>query len=266
MNRVILDVALSDFANGQINTYATNTIISFTDEYDRAIDSAVSFNETFVYEYSVAPVSIESTAFVDSPTINTIVYANSVESTVEFADLQQIKRTLPVESIESTVQFGTIQFVATISPESIASTATVSNIESLSFIVRLDSLPITTTFGWDEPLLNMQIADVQSVESTEVIPQHRVIPIVRPLSLASTANFGLPTFTDNIHRLLLFKDDNITKVGEGDAVVIAGGIRINSSQAKTNFADPGEAILPNNPVGFLSVNIDGNDYKIPYYN
>jgi hypothetical protein len=47
---------------------------------------------------------------------------------------------------------------------------------------------------------------------------------------------------------------------------VAGGIRINPSIQKTVEASSGQATLPSNPVGFISVNIDGRDYKIPYYN
>lgn len=54
--------------------------------------------------------------------------------------------------------------------------------------------------------------------------------------------------------------------GENDAVVIAGGIRINPSIAISETAISGSATLPNNPVGFISVNIGGTDYLMPYYN
>jgi hypothetical protein len=50
------------------------------------------------------------------------------------------------------------------------------------------------------------------------------------------------------------------------AVVIAGGIRVNPSSAVSATAVSGSATLPNNPVGFISVNIGGTDYLMPYYN
>ena len=76
----------------------------------------------------------------------------------------------------------------------------------------------------------------------------------------------LAGFIDNIHRLLVFKDDNISKIGENDATVVAGGIRVNPSSAVSETAVSGSATLPNNPVGFISVNIGGTDYLMPYYN
>jgi hypothetical protein len=114
----------------------------------------------------------------------------------------------------------------------------------------------------------MQIRDVPfpSIESTLVIPDPAMRRPVAPLGIASTNNFGTATFIDNIHRLLVFKNDNISKVGENDAVVIAGGIRINPSSVLSETATSGNATLPSNPAGFMSVNINGRDYLMPYYN
>ena len=114
----------------------------------------------------------------------------------------------------------------------------------------------------------MEIDDVPfpSITSTVVIPNPSVRFNINPLSIATTASFGVAGFIDNIHRLLVFKDDNISKIGENDATVIAGGIRVNPSSAISGTATPGSATLPNNPVGFISVNIGGTDYLMPYYN
>jgi len=114
---------------------------------------------------------------------------------------------------------------------------------------------------------NVFIADpLPSITSTLVIPNPNVIFNINPLSIATTVNFGVAGFIDNIHRLLVFKNDNISKVGENDAVVIAGGIRINPSSTVSETATSGSATLPNSPVGFISVTIGGTDYLMPYYN
>ena len=55
-------------------------------------------------------------------------------------------------------------------------------------------------------------------------------------------------------------------MGDNDAGVIAGQIRLNPASTASNTASFGSADLPSNPEGFLSVNIAGRDYKIPYYN
>lgn len=133
-------------------------------------------------------------------------------------------------------------------------------------IIALSSISPTVLFG--DFKINMQIRDVPfpSIESTLVIPNPTMQRPIAPLSIAPTANFGVATFIDNIHRLLVFKNDNISKVGENDAVVIAGGIRVNPASVISETATSGSATLPNNPVGFISVNISGRDYLMPYYN
>lgn len=186
--------------------------------------------------------------------------ANSIISVVDELDY----------AIDSTLAFGTASFSSlfTSVADSIESTSAIPVDAVLHFKIYPNSVDPATTFGWDDPLLNMELTNVPDPEisSTVIIPTPDVRKVLGPLSIATTVNFGLPSFTDSIHRLLIFKDDNITKVGNTDAVVVAGGIRINPSIAKTESAEPGSATLPANPVGFLSVNIDGNDYKIPYYN
>jgi hypothetical protein len=39
---------------------------------------------------------------------------------------------------------------------------------------------------------------------------------------------------------------------------------LNFSSAST--ASAGSATLPSNPVGFINVTVNGQNYKIPYYN
>jgi hypothetical protein len=173
-------------------------------------------------------------------------------------------------AINSTLSFDnpSLTSIFVSNANSVDSTATISNDHVLNFKIYPVALSSTAIFGWDDPLLNMEIVDVPTPEisSTVIIPNPNVLKVIGPLGIATTVNFGLPLFTDSIHRLLIFKDDNITKVGNTDAVVVAGGIRINPSIAKSETAQSGSATLPSNPVGFISVNIDGNDYKIPYYN
>lgn len=150
--------------------------------------------------------------------------------------------TFTIPSITSVLAFGTSSIAFNLRANSVISTAVVSN-----------------------PTLGFKIYPTP-VLSTSTISQHSIKPVITPLSINTTVNFGLPSLIGNIHRLLLFKDNNITKVANNDSVVIAGGIRINASSNKTSSAEAGSATLPSNPVGFISINIDGNDYKIPYYN
>jgi len=51
---------------------------------------------------------------------------------------------------------------------------------------------------------------------------------------------------------------------QGDLFHVATDIRIDGTTSTS--ATAGSATLPSNPAGFLKINIEGNDYKLPYYN
>ena len=168
-------------------------------------------------------------------------------------------------AIDPTVLYGYPQLNTKIYVDTLDSSSTIGA-HTLIPIINLSGISPTIQFG--DFKVNMQIRDVPfpSIESTLVIPNPTMQRPIAPLSIASTNNFGTATFIDNIHRLLVFKNDNISKVGENDAVVIAGGIRVNPASVISQNATSGSATLPNNPAGFISVNISGRDYLMPYYN
>jgi hypothetical protein len=211
-----------------------------------SIDATTTFGwDEPLLDMQVAGVqSVVSTVEFGLPKINTTIYANSTVAE-NFFGTSKLNQKILADSTVNENAFGTPKVSSTIFAQPIAS---------------------TLAFGWDEPLLNMQIVITDEIESEAVVAVPNVKKVIGPLSINTTVNFGLPTFTDNIHRLLIFKQDNLTKVGDTDAVVVAGGIRINPSLTKSTEAFAGNATLPSNPVGFISVNIDGNDYRIPYYN
>ena len=249
--------------NAEIQVYQSNTIQELTDAFDRSIASGLSFgvNNLFV---QIHPDSGESTLAFGSSQLNTIIYAQSVESTLAFGS-ENLNFTVTVNSVNSELSFGTLSIVPLIAPQSV----TIQNsfgTPKLNSILYPNSYESALAFG--TPQINMEIEDVPfpSITSTLVIPQPSVKYIVGPLSIATTVNFGTSNFIDNIHRVLVFKDGNISKMGDNDAGVIAGGIRLNPASTVGIDATSGSANLPSNPVGFLSVNINGSDYKIPYYN
>ena len=168
-------------------------------------------------------------------------------------------------AIDSTISFETLQLNSTIFINSVESVTEVSQ-PNVRPIVNPVSIASSEAFG--NLQINMQIEDVPfpAIESTLVISNPSVKFVIRPSGITSTNNFGTASFIDNIHRLLVFKNDNISKIGENDAAVVAGGIRINPSIAISETAISGSATLPTNPVGFISVNIGGTDYLMPYYN
>lgn len=317
MNQVIvLDVALSEFANTLLSAQQDTPIIQFIDTNDRAIDSTVEIPNThnvyvnvrqslylsdnlFAVENAqiqtlqsatiqqvindldrsivselafgthdlfvqIRPNSTESTLAFGSSQLNTIIYAQSVESTLAFGS-ENLNFTVIVNSVNSSLTIGNISVIPLVSPQSV----TIENsfgTPKLNSILYANSYESVLAFGTSQ--INMGIKDVPfpSITSTLVIPNPSVKYIIKPLSIATTVNFGTAGFIDNIHRLLVFKDDNISKIGGNDATVIAGGIRVNPSSAVSETATAGSATLPSNPVGFISVNIGGRDYLMPYYN
>lgn len=318
MNQVIvLDVALSEFANTLLSALQDTPIVQFIDTNDRAIDSTVEFPNTHnVYvnvrqslflsdvllavenaqiqtvqsatiqqvindldlsivsglDFGVSnlfvqihPNSTESTLAFGSSQLNSIIYAESAESTLSFGSVGNLNFTVNINSVNSALTIGDFSIIPLVSPESV----TIQNsfgTSKLNYILYPNSYESALEFGTSK--INMEIDDVPfpSITSTVVIPNPSIRFNINPLSIATTVNFGTASFIDNIHRLLVFKDDNISKIGENDATVIAGGIRVNPSSAISGTATPGSATLPNNPVGFISVNIGGTDYLMPYYN
>ena len=246
-----------------IQNYASTTISEVIASLDYSITSSIAFgvNNLFV---QIHPDSTESTLAFGSSQLNSIIYAQSVESTLAFGS-ENLNFRVAVNSVNSSLTIGDFSIIPLVRPESV----TIENsfgTPKLNSILYANSYESSIAFG--TPQINMEIEDVPfpSITSTVVISNPSIKFSIKPLSIATTVNFGTASFIDNIHRLLVFKDDNISKIGDNDAVVIAGGIRINPSSAVSETAVSGNAILPNNPVGFISVNIGGTDYLMPYYN
>jgi len=258
-----LDGVIGDVQNVQLQTESSNTILQLGDRYDYAIDSTILFGSPTTI-FIVYPNTINSTLAFGTAQLNTTIYATSVESTVSFGDSAP-KLSIAVNSTVNQQTFGTPQLNSTIYANSVSSTATVS---SPNVRPAIGPISIESNLAFGDLHINMQIKDVPfpSITSTLVVPNPSVRFVIGPLGIAPTNNFGTATFIDNIHRLLVFKDDNISKVGENDAVVVAGGIRVNPASAISETATSGSATLPNNPAGFMSVNIGGRDYLMPYYN
>jgi len=257
---------LTYLADSQILQYQNST-------FNDVIVSTVSFGITSVVQV-ITTNSIESTAIVAEPRFiyNNKIFLDGILFDVIDTPIQTYSSDVindVIEStskaIKSTLSFGTTTLRLVISADSVT-TVNEFGAPQLNFTLYPNSLASTVGFGNDQ--LNMNIADVPfpSIESTLVIPNPTMVHVIRPLSINTTVNFGTSQFIDNIHRVLVFKDGNITKIGENDAGIVAGQIRINPASTVSNTASFGSANLPVSPEGFLSVNIAGRDYKIPYYN
>ena len=258
----------------EVSVFANNTILEY---------------QTTKFGDEVVPINL-----FGSPQLNLIIYPNSITATTVFGTTQFIydQNILLGDTIEALSIYPIQNYASTTISDVIASldysiaSSLAFGIEEVEFLIYPNSIGTGVEFGSalisrnlttnsiDSTLefgtlqLNMEIEDVPfpSIASTLVIPQPSIKYIVGPLSIATTANFGTANIIDNIQRVLVFKDGNISKMGDNDAGVIAGGIRLNPSSTIGTDATSGSATLPENPVGFLSVNINGSDYKIPYYN
>lgn len=260
MSTIKFEQSLQDYENVLIQSYSSNSL----SELDFAIASTISF-DTLTIELTdpnrVPPSNqtIYLSDIIDNINTNTVLeYSTSTIETV-IEDLSH--------SIVSTIEFSTdTTFISSLGANSIVSTIAVGQ-PKLNFIIDYPSIEPTVQFGGFTQL-NMEIDPVPLPEmaSTLVIPDPSVRFVIGPLGIASTESLGVGNIIDNIHRLLAFKDDNISKIGENDAAVIAGGIRLNPASTTSNTATSGDGTLPEAPVGFMSVNIGGRDYKIPYYN
>lgn len=260
MSTIKFEQSLQDYENVLIQSYSSNSL----NELDFAIASTWVFGEPTVELTDPDRQPSESQGLYLSDIIDNInsetileYSTTSIETVVE--DLSH--------SILSTVAFGTdVNIISSISANSIVSTIAVGQ-PKLNFIIDYPSIEPTVQFGGFTQL-NMEIDPVPLPEmaSTLVMPDPSVRFVIGPLGIASTESLGVGSIIDNIHRLLAFKDDNISKIGENDAAVIAGGIRLNPASTTSNTATSGDGTLPEAPVGFMSVNIGGRDYKIPYYN
>lgn len=266
MNQVIqLDGVLSNVQNDEVQVYSSNTILQVSDQFDYAIDPTV-FVESVELGFILYPNEIESTLAFGLTQFNQTIFAESVQSTVAFGDDKEVSMQIVYSNaIDSTVAFDNPKLNFKVFANS-ALTENNFGLSQLNTTIFANAVNPSALFG--NLQTNMQIDDVPfpSIDSTAIVPIPNVLKVIGPLSIAPTASFGVASFIDNIHRILIFKDDNISKIGENDAAVIAGGIRLNPASVASETASSGDAILPEAPVGFLSVNIEGVDYKIPYYN
>ena len=278
------------FGEAKTILYVTQTTTLYSSvEVSIFENSTILEYQTTKFDDEFLPINLFGTA-----QLNSIVYLDSITATTTFGTTQFIydQNILLGDTIEALSIYPIQNYASTTISEVIASldysiaSSLVFGLEEVEFLIYPNSIGTGVEFGnalisrnlttnsidstveFGTLQLNMEIEDVPfpSITSTLVIPQPNVKYVIGPLSIATTANFGTSNFIDNIQRVLIFKDGNISKIGDNDAGVIAGGIRLNPASTVGVDATSGNATLPSNPVGFLSVNINGSDFKIPYYN
>lgn len=156
--------------------------------------------------------------------------------------------------IASTVAFGTSKTVIDITIDNgIAPTIAFGDGEGVLFIEEVGDIASTSTVG-DIQFVSLLIGgankDVGGIASTATIP----------------TDGG---FQGGIFRALIYKEGEISGIGSTESMFISGGIRVNPASRVSLSATSGansNITVPTNPVGFVSINIQGTDYKIPYFN
>jgi len=162
----------------------------------------------------------------------------SIISTLAFGGEEELNFAFDLPSITSTLSIGVPQFTSILFIPSITSTLVFGGTEDLDFAFNLPSIESNLTF--DDTFVFVSIG---------------------PVSTLSTALFGLPSIPRVVHRSLIFKDDNISKLGGDDDVEIASGIVIHSgTQTFTGNT------LPESTAGYILVTINGVDFKMPFFN
>ena len=231
---------------------------------------------TNVLNLSIKPVSLDSgTIFGTSALNQKINLAQDIQisrvqntplqayATTSIQDVSDLIDGLVSTNIFGFMTFG-LTFKQTINPDSITDGTTNSfGVPTLKGQIEDTSILSTVTFGTAQ--LNQKIDQPTSITTLEVVPNPNVRRSMKPTTIDSTASFGLSELKQ-YHRTLIFKDDNISKVGPNDAVVVAGGIRINPSGHIAVSANSGPYVMPSGPAGFISININGSDFLMPYFN
>lgn len=291
--------------NKQIQDYADDsfTIVRpyYTDQIQLYSDDQINLyaNQSIEDGYYQADFAIDSTTTISEIVLGTIFDIDSLSATTAVSTDAELVLQIggaTLISIASTESVSTDNEMLNrrfLDPTAIESEETIVDTIELQQNLSLDSITSTESFENDlEALLEIGGATLISVESgldigtlqidraftvdtfftqTQQFGEDVLVLYIGAdgtnlVSVSSTTSFGTPVFSDFIHRSLIFKNDNITKVGVNDAVEIAGGIVINSSGKITTSATSGDYSVPSTAAGFILVTIDGINYKMPYYN
>lgn len=156
----------------------------------------------------------------------------------------------------------------------IASTVTHSTDHEIKFVIKeVGAIASTVAFGDSEGIIFIE--ESGAIASTASAPQVQFVSALIGGAnkdvggIASTAS--IPTdggFQGGIFRALIYKEGEISGIGANESMFVAGGIRVNPASRVSLSATSGansNITVPTNPVGFVSINIQGIDYKIPYF-
>lgn len=119
------------------------------------------------------------------------------------------------------------------------------------------------------------LVDVLSIDPTTTVEEPTKVQFIIGGAnkdvggIASTASVSEDTgFQGGIFRALIYRDGEISQIGNTESMFVAGGVRIAPASRTTLSAESGansQITVPTNPVGFLTITIDGVNYKVPYF-
>lgn len=258
-----LGVEISRFGDATISTESSNTVISFINFNDFAIDPTIQFGNIQQLDFGIDIPSIAPTAQFGTDYNWTFLIGQlqliTIEPTTQFGQ-PQLDVSIDLDSIDPTVLVATPSILTTIDPVAIGSTLQFGNVNQLEvfFDFTLESVDPTVQFG-DAKLNRFLITS--SIQPTTSFGTANVFYSSTPDSIAPTVQFGPPSINRPVHRSLIFKDDQITKLGGDDDVEIASGVIIRTGTAAlTGNTVPGVA------AGYITVVINGTDYVMPFFN
>lgn len=197
------------------------------------------------------------------------------ESTLQsFFDANPTQSLSDVGAIAATTAFGVPEGVIHIESQGgIASTVAFGTAEGVLNIAIGNGIASTVAFGDGEGVLFIE--EVGNIASTVSIGTIQYVNLLIGGAnkdvggIASTATISTDSgFQGGIFRALIYKEGEISGIGSGESMFVAGGIRINPASRISLSATSGansNITVPTNPVGFVSINIQGTDYKIPYF-
>lgn len=226
MSTIDLNTIISPFLSNSIQSTLSFGIADFISENDRSINTSVLFSND---------ISLNRFIDFDIQFIEDII---TQQVTPYLPELILNIGTAASRSILSTAIVSSLNVVPVIAPATIPSTLVVNTDKELNIAFDAPSIGVSTQIGLQEVFV--------SIGATSTV---------------LTTSFGLPSIPRVVHRSLIFKDDNISKLGNDDDVEIASGIVIHSgTQTFTGNT------LPEATAGYVLVTINGVDYKMPFFN
>lgn len=195
---------------------------------------------------------------------------NTVISTVADLTVQQFFDQNPTVTISDVGAIASAVVVA--SPEFFSNAVPIILGDENTLISTVADVTLASFFASPR---TQNLVDVTSIDPTTTVAEPTKIQFIIGGAnkdvggIASTAAVSEDTgFQGGIFRALIYRDGEISQIGNTEAMFVAGGVRVEPASRTTLSADSGansQITVPTNPVGFLTITINGVNYKVPYF-